>query len=65
MTPQRVSLITLGVADIDRSKAFYADLGWTPAAEQPGVVFYQLDGLIFGFFGIEGFAWPCGDGFRF
>lgn len=52
MTPQRVSLITLGVADLDRAKAFYADLGWVPADEQPGVVFYQLDGMVLGFFGL-------------
>lgn len=42
MTPQRVSLITLGVADLGRARAFYAALGWTPhAASQPGVAFYQ------------------------
>ncbi len=51
MTPQRVTLITLGVADIDRSKAFYAALGWTPAKAQPGVVFYQMNGLVLGLFG--------------
>ena len=28
MTPQRITLITLGVADMARSRAFYAALGW-------------------------------------
>ncbi len=56
MTPQRVTLITLGVEDLHRSKRFYADLGWTPTAEQPGVVFYQLYGMALGLFGIEPLA---------
>jgi len=51
MTPQRVSLITLGVEDLDRAKAFYAALGWTPVEEQPGVVFYRMHGMALGFFG--------------
>jgi predicted lactoylglutathione lyase len=51
MTPQRVTLITLGVNDLDRSKAFYAALGWSPAEELPAVVFYQMNGLVLGLFG--------------
>ncbi len=30
MTSQRVTLITLGAADLDRSTAFYRALGWEP-----------------------------------
>ncbi len=57
MTPQRVSLITLGVADLAKSKAFYGALGWTPKDEVPGqVVFYQLHGAVLGLFGIEPLA---------
>jgi hypothetical protein len=51
MTPQRISLITLGVADIARARAFYDALGWQPAQEEEGVVFYQLDGMALGLFG--------------
>ncbi len=51
MTPQRVTLITLGVADLDRARAFYAALGWAPAAAQDEVVFYQMNGLVLGLFG--------------
>jgi catechol 2,3-dioxygenase-like lactoylglutathione lyase family enzyme len=44
---QRVSLVTLGVADLARSRAFYAALGWksgaTPAED---VVFFQAGGMI-------------------
>lgn len=52
MTPQRVTLITLGVDDLGRSRAFYCALGWT---EAPGgsesIVFYQLHGAVLGLFG--------------
>ena len=53
MTPQRVTLITLGVADLERAKTFYAALGWTPTREVEGqVVFYQINGMALGFFGL-------------
>ncbi|WP_109465675.1 VOC family protein [Albibacillus kandeliae] len=51
MTPQRVTLITLGVANLDRAKDFYGALGWSPAQEQEGVAFYQMNGLALGLFG--------------
>lgn len=51
MTPQRVTLITLGVDDLARSRAFYEALGWTPASAQEGVVFYQMHGAVLGLFG--------------
>jgi predicted lactoylglutathione lyase len=44
---QRVSLITLGVADLGRSRAFYEGLGWeTGAADDDDVVFFQAGGMI-------------------
>ena len=44
---QRVSLITLGVADLDRSRRFYEALGWTTnAAPDDDVVFFQAGGMI-------------------
>lgn len=44
---QRVSLITLGVRDLGRARAFYEGLGWSTRA-QPGddVVFFQLAGMV-------------------
>jgi uncharacterized protein len=44
---QRLSLITLGVRDLARSRAFYEALGWTTRA-QPGddVVFFQAGGMV-------------------
>jgi uncharacterized protein len=43
----RVSLITLGVEDIERARAFYeTGLGWKAStASQGDVVFFQLGGL--------------------
>jgi predicted lactoylglutathione lyase len=56
MTPQRVTLITLGVADLERSKAFYDALGWTHTDRTEGVVFYQINGLVLGMFGLTDLA---------
>ncbi len=45
---QRVSLITLGVADIPRSKAFYMALGWAPAnPDNDEVSFFQAGCIAF------------------
>jgi catechol 2,3-dioxygenase-like lactoylglutathione lyase family enzyme len=44
---QRVSLITLGVGDLERSRAFYEALGWTTgAAPADDVVFFQTGGMV-------------------
>ncbi len=44
---QRISLITLGVADVARSRAFYEALGWTSGAEpDDDVVFFQAGGMV-------------------
>jgi predicted lactoylglutathione lyase len=44
---QRVSLITLGVTDLGRARAFYEALGWvTNAAPDDDVVFFQAGGMI-------------------
>ncbi|MEU5932438.1 VOC family protein [Micromonospora sp. NPDC047187] len=41
---QRISLITLGVADVARAKAFYQQLGWQ-GQEVEETVFFQAGGL--------------------
>ena len=56
MTPQRVSVITLGVADLDRAREFYGALGWQPAEETPGIVFYRMNGLVMGLFPLADLA---------
>ena len=44
---QRLSLVTLGVADLSRARAFYEALGWTTGAS-PGddVVFFQAGEMV-------------------
>lgn len=57
MTPQRVTLITLGVADMARARAFYAALGWQRHPQsQEGVTFYQMQGMVLGLFGRDALA---------
>ena len=49
---RRVTLVTLGVADVARSRAFYERLGFVAsAASQESVAFFQLGGLVLGLYG--------------
>lgn len=41
---QRISLVTLGVADIDRAAAFYEALGWTRIESEAGIRVFDLLG---------------------
>jgi catechol 2,3-dioxygenase-like lactoylglutathione lyase family enzyme len=44
---QRVSVVTLGVADLDRARAFYEALGWaSPSAPEEDVVFFPTGGMV-------------------
>jgi catechol 2,3-dioxygenase-like lactoylglutathione lyase family enzyme len=58
---QRISLITLGVADLARARAFYEALGWrTGAAPSDDVVFFQAGGMILGLWSREALAEDSG-----
>jgi predicted lactoylglutathione lyase len=48
---QRISLVTLGVADLTRAKAFYERLGWVDRSPDPSVVFFQAGGMILALWG--------------
>jgi uncharacterized protein len=49
---QRVSLITLGVSDLARSRRFYEELGWeTGAAPEDDVVFFQAGEMVVALWG--------------
>lgn len=48
---QRVSLITLGVADVDRARRFYEALGWSGESPDGDVVFFQAGGMIVALWG--------------
>jgi len=55
---QQISVITLSVADLARSKRFYVDgFGWSPIFENEEIVFYQMNGMMLGTWlvgGLEG-----------
>lgn len=59
---QRLSLITLGVADLARSRRFYEDgLGWRPSgAGNDEVAFYQLGGIALALWGRDELAADAG-----
>jgi len=50
---QRLSLITLGVTDLARSRHFYAQgSGWHPSsARNEQVTFFQTGGMVFALYG--------------
>lgn len=52
MTPQRVTLITLGAKDLARARSFYEAMGWRPARAPEGVVFLQMHGAVLALFGL-------------
>jgi catechol 2,3-dioxygenase-like lactoylglutathione lyase family enzyme len=64
---QRVSLITLGVADLTRALRFYEALGWKRGNDDAGVVFFQLPGFILALWSraalVEDAGVPDGKGF--
>jgi catechol 2,3-dioxygenase-like lactoylglutathione lyase family enzyme len=43
---QRLSLVTLGVSDLARARAFYEALGWQVGNDPEDVVFFQTGGMI-------------------
>src|SRR3954464_11371880 len=53
---QRVSLITLGVADTGRARAFYEALGWSGESPDGDVVFFQAGGMIVALWGRDKLA---------
>ena len=54
---QRLSLVTLGVRDLERARRFYEALGWTSgAAPADDVVFFQAGCMIVGLWGREQLA---------
>ncbi|MGX1885287.1 VOC family protein [Streptomyces sp. NPDC055287] len=56
---QRISLITLGVADVQRARAFYERLGWQ-GQEAEETVFFQAGGLAVVLWGRDKLALDCG-----
>ena len=45
----QISVITLGIADLSRSRRFYCDgFGWKPVFENEEIIFYQMNGFVLG-----------------
>lgn len=50
-------MVTLGVADVERSTAFYESLGWQrSSASQEGISFFTMQGSVLGLFGHDELA---------
>lgn len=51
---QQMSVVTLGTADLVRSKRFYVEgFGWQPVFENDEIIFYQMNGLMLGTFALH------------
>lgn len=67
---QRLSVITLGVEDLQAMRNFYTEkFGWETVAENKDIVFFKLNGFLFGLYGRKEMAEaagasPEGTGFR-
>jgi catechol 2,3-dioxygenase-like lactoylglutathione lyase family enzyme len=58
---QRLSLVTLGVDDLDRARRFYEDgLGWRRGNDDAGVAFYQLPGMVLALWSRQALAEDAG-----
>jgi hypothetical protein len=42
--PNRISIVTLGVADLARATAFYESLGWANSAPSPSIAMFEMQG---------------------
>jgi hypothetical protein len=57
---QRLSLVTLGTADLARAIAFWEKLGWERRAKSlEGIAFFQLGGMALGLYPFEKLAADC------
>jgi len=57
---QRVSLITLGVADVGAARAFYERLGWRAVLDVEETVFFQAGGSVLALWGRDKLAADSG-----
>jgi catechol 2,3-dioxygenase-like lactoylglutathione lyase family enzyme len=48
---QRITCVTLGVADTARARAFYEALGWRGESPDDDVVFFQAGGMVIALWG--------------
>ncbi|HEX5225382.1 MAG TPA: VOC family protein [Solirubrobacteraceae bacterium] len=61
MPSPRLTLITLGVQDLERARAFYEALGWRSNTDPSmGVVFFQSGDMVFALWGRDELAQDSG-----
>ncbi len=59
--PARISIVTLGVADVARSSEFYTALGWQRStASSPEIVWFRTADSVLGLFGVDDLAADAG-----
>ena len=68
--PQRLSMVALGVSDLDRSSEFYEALGWSRSpASNSAITLFETDGSLLGLYSRRELAADAhvdhvGEGFR-
>ena len=54
---QRLSIITIGADSLQAMRKFYVEkFGWEPVAENKDIIFFKLNGFLFGLYGRENMA---------
>ena len=57
---QRISLITLGVRDLERARSFYEAMGWSGSTPDGDVWFFQACGMVVALWGRDKLAADSG-----
>ena len=61
MLPARISLVTLGVSDVSRSRTFYRALGWETAVDMEDFAVFRTAGALLGIYPSGDLARDLGD----
>ena len=61
MVAPRISLVTLGVSDVDRSRAFYRALGWETGVDMDGFAVFRTAGALLALYPIDELTRDVGD----
>ena len=61
MVPARITLVTLGVADVARSRTFYRSLGWETAIDMDGFAVFRTAGSFLALYPISELSRDIGD----
>jgi len=57
---QRVSVITLAVRDLEKSRQFYESIGWKAGFSSDKIVFFELNGCVLGLYDRQAFVEETG-----